>query len=109
MWDGSEMIHDPFRRVMASSPEKRTHLQDSLTSVADLDGAPLPIQDDAAVHPKPLFCGAFKPSAGLEPAASSLPWPRSGGEFLGEIPHEYWVFDHFVSSLPYALDRRKLR
>ena len=84
-------------------------MQDSLTSVADLDGAPLPIQDDAVSAPKAPVLQDFKPSAGLEPAASSLPWPRSGSEFAGGIPHEYWVFGPFVSSLRDALDRRKLR
>jgi hypothetical protein len=109
-WDGLEAAQDPFRGVTGSLPsKKKAHLQDSLTTAVGLDRAPLPIRDDTAMRPKSLLCRDFKPSAGLEPAAPSLPWPRSGGEFLGGIPHEYWVFGHFVSSLPDALDRRKLR
>jgi len=53
-------------------------------------------------QPKPLICRDLEPSAGLEPAASSLPWPRSGGECLGGIPHECWVFGPSVSAPPYA-------
>jgi hypothetical protein len=39
-----------------------------------------------------------EPSSGLEPETPSLPWPPFRGEFLGGIPHEYWVFGTFVSS-----------
>ena len=31
------------------------------------------------------------PKAGLV-NCRSLPWPRFGRDFLGGIPHEYWVF-----------------
>ena len=55
------------------------------------------------------FVGTLEPSSRLEPETPSLLWPRFGGEFLGGIPYEYWVFSPFVPSLPYALDSRKLR
>jgi len=106
---GSSRLGTPFALAMESLLKRIPICRDFLAQGRTPTGSSSSLDEHRSRPKCHWFVGTLEPSSRLEPAAPSLPWPRSGGEFLGGIPHEHWAFSPFVSSSLDSPNRRKLR